>query len=429
MNDLPWWLVVPAAIGVLAVVGTVITLFTSLGRRPSHFRTNGTLRAGSDEFLQALSVLLNVPLETGGTVKLLNNGDEFFPDLFDEIGKAERTINFLVYIWEPGELSMQLFSALADAARRGVQVRVLLDGMGGLRTPVQGIELLRSAGGVVERFRPPRFGKLARFYRRNHRRAIVIDGRVGYTGGMAIGQKWLGHAQDQDHWRDLMVKVSGRMAVSLQSAFTEPWAYVCGEMLIGPDFYPDHPDDEEGSLKHLHVVSSPSSEEHPLRLLYMLSFLSAQEKLYVATSYFVPDKQSREAVAGRARAGVDVRLLVPSQLTDAKPIRLAGRHYYDDLLSAGIRIYEYQPTMMHAKGVVIDGVWSIVGSANMDIRSKELNQENVIGIRDACLARKFEQTFLKDLERAEEIKLHDWRHRGLWERVKERFWVLFAEQY
>jgi len=427
MTNSPWWLIALAGIGVLAMIGTIITLFTSLGRRPARFRADANLQAGSDEFLQALSVLMNVPLEHGGTVTLLNNGDEFFPDLLDEVGRARNHINFLVYIWEPGDLSMQIFEALAAAARRGVQVRVLLDGMGGLRTPAAGIEMLKAAGGQVERFRPPRFGKLARFYRRNHRRAIIIDGKVGYTGGIAIGQKWLGHAQDRDHWRDMMIKVTGRMAVSLQSAFTEPWAYVCGEMLTAAEFYPDH--DGDLARKHLHVVSSPSSEEHPLRLLFMLSFLSAREKLYIATSYFVPDRQTREAVAERARAGVDVRILVPNEVTDAPPIRLAGRSYYEELLASGIRIYEYQPTMMHAKCVVIDGTWSLVGSANMDIRSKELNQENVMGIRDTCLARQLEQSFLDDLGNAREIRLDEWQHRGLMDRLKERFWVLFAEQY
>jgi cardiolipin synthase len=161
----------------------------------------------------------------------------------------------------------------------------------------------------------------------------------------------------------------------------------------------------------------------------MLSFMAARRKLYLSTSYFVPDKHTRQAVAERARQGVDVRVLVPNEHTDAKPIRLAGRSYYDELLSAGVRIYEYQPTMMHCKLVVIDEQWSIVGSANMDVRSKELNQENVLGILDTEFAGQIESTFLQDIEHAREIKLDEWRRRGLWERSKERFWVLFAEQY
>jgi cardiolipin synthase len=177
------------------------------------------------------------------------------------------------------------------------------------------------------------------------------------------------------------------------------------------------------------VISAPSHEDHPLRLFFMLSFLSARRTLYITTPYFVPDAQTRAAAAGRARAGVDVRILLPNELTDAVPIRLAGHSYFDELLSAGVRIYEYQPAMMHNKTVVVDGQWSIVGSANMDIRSKELNQENVLGILDAGFGRQLDETFLADIGKAREIKLDDWRRRGIWPRVKERAAALFAEQY
>jgi cardiolipin synthase len=181
--------------------------------------------------------------------------------------------------------------------------------------------------------------------------------------------------------------------------------------------------------RHASLVSSPSGDEHPLRLFFLFSFLAARERLYVASSYFVPDRQLREAAMARAQAGVDVRILIPGKHTDAKPIRQASHSYYDDLLSAGVRIFEYQPTMFHMKALVVDGRWSIVGSANMDIRSKELNQENVLGILDQGFARQVEQTFLADLEKAAEIRLADWRRRSAFARLKERAAVLFAEQY
>jgi cardiolipin synthase len=228
-----------------------------------------------------------------------------------------------------------------------------------------------------------------------------------------------------------MVQVNGPMAANLQSAFAEPWAYTCGELLIGPEFYAQYNEDQfaDGAARHIHVVSSPASEEHPLRLVFVLSFLAARQKLYISTSYFVPDKHTRGAVAERARAGVDVRILVPNKHTDARPIRLAGRSYYEELLQAGVRIYEYEPTMIHCKHVVIDGLWSIVGSANMDVRSKELNQENVLGILDQGFAAQIEKTFIADLKQSREFTLEEWRKRGIWEKLKERFWVLFAEQY
>lgn len=428
--DHSWWLVALAALGLLALLSAIITLFSSLGRRPSQITATAVPAVDADDFLESISGTLNAPLQKGGRATLLNNGDAFFPEILNAIQAAKQTINFFVYSWEPGQVNNMMIDALIERARAGVEVRVLLDGLGGIRAPREDLDRLKAAGGKISKFRAVSLGKLLRFHKRNHRRSIVMDGRVGFTGGAAIGDKWLGNAQDEKHWRDSMIKVTGSLASNLQSAFAEPWAYTCGELLVGPQFWtPLDPEDDKPDTRHIHVVSSPSSEEHPLRLFFMLSFMAARRKLYLSTSYFVPDKHTRQAVAERARQGVDVRVLVPNEHTDAKPIRLAGRSYYDELLSAGVRIYEYQPTMMHCKLVVIDEQWSIVGSANMDVRSKELNQENVLGILDTEFAGQIESTFLQDIEHAREIKLDEWRRRGLWERSKERFWVLFAEQY
>jgi cardiolipin synthase len=297
-----------------------------------------------------------------------------------------------------------------------------------LRCPDASIDKLSEAGGRVDRFRPFSFGKLSRFHRRNHRRAIVIDGRVGYTGGMAIGDKWLGDARNPDEWRDTMVRVTGCLAESVQSAFAELWANVTGEVLTAEAFFPDDADDPSSS-RSIAVGSSPGSEEHPLRLFFFLTFLAARRRLWVTTPYFVPDEHVRRVVMRRARAGVDVRILMPNEHTDARPIRLTSHRYYQELLDAGVRIYEYQPTMIHSKHVVVDGLWSVVGSANMDVRSKELNKENVLGILDTELASQLERTFLTDLERAREITAAEWRRRPLGARLLERGAAHFSEQY
>ena len=430
--DYPWWITLFAALGVVATLSVIVTLFFALGRRPKEIWVNQAPAVDTEDFLLGVSGTINAPLVSGGTARLLNNGAEIFPAMLKAFEEAERTINFMAYIWEPGRVGDRIFDVLTRKAKEGVEVRLLLDGMGGIRAPRDRIEELKAAGGQVEWFRALRFGKLTRFHKRNHRRAIIVDGKVGFTGGAAVGDKWLGDAQDEEHWRDVMVELRGCAASNLQSAFTQLWASVCGEILIGPPFYPP----DEGAAKageklsrHVNVISSPADESHPLRKFFFVSLRCARERIYLVSPYFVPDDETRKVIADRARKGVDVRLLLPDSHTDAMPIRMASHSYYQPLLDAGVRIYEYQQTMIHAKVLVVDGKWSILGSANMDIRSKELNQENVIGILDEEFGTQVESTFLQDLERAREIRPEEWRRRGIWPRVVERFWVLFAEQY
>jgi cardiolipin synthase A/B len=452
----PWWVIVFASLGFLSLVTVLVTLFLPLGRRPPEIRITAAPPVRSPEFLAAVAGTAGAPLRAGGTVQLLNNGVAFFPALVKDIHAAQRTIHFSVYIWEPGEANDQVFAALIERARAGVKVRVLLDGLGGMKAPDRDVDALRAAGGKVEKFSAPRLGKLTRFHKRNHRRSIVMDGRVGYTGGMAVSDKWIGNADTEERWRDTMVRVTGPLAATLQCAFVSPWAQTTGELLSGPDVFPPDvlgfpdaapaaaastptassaspPAGATGAAQpvtlHTGLASAPSSESHPLRLFFIQSFVSAKQKLYITTPYFVPDEAIRKVVADRARAGVDVRILLPDEHTDAKPIRLTSHRYFEELLAAGVKIYEYQPTMMHTKGVVVDGAWSVVGSANMDVRSKELNEENVLGILDEGFAREMEATYFEDLKKAQEIRLEEWRRRGSWQKVKERVAVLFAEQY
>jgi cardiolipin synthase A/B len=422
-----------AVVGGLAIAGGLVSLFFALGRRPPKLDMMKTPAVDAPEFLMAMAGAAGTFPRRGGTVELLNNGVEFFPALLDAIKAAKRSINFLVFIWEPGEASDQVFAALVERAAAGVEVRVLLDGFGGMKTPGEGIEALKAAGGKVAVFRPPRFGKFTRFHKRTHRRAIVIDGEVAFTGGMAVGDKWLGDADSEDHWRDTMVRVTGPLAATVQSAFAPSWSHTAGEILVGEQFYPAAPAAPEAPGQpvalHVGIASSPGSEDHPLRLFFMQTFACARETLYITTPYFVPDRVMRAAVAERARAGVDVRLLLPDEHTDAKPIRLTTHSYMQELLEAGVKVYEYQPTMLHTKHVVVDGLWSVVGSANMDVRSKELNDENVLGILDAAFARTLDATFLEDLKSARQIGLPEWTRRGLFKRLAERTCRIFAEQY
>jgi cardiolipin synthase A/B len=433
LREQPWWVLLFFGLGVLALVSVLVGLFLSVGRRPPELGAPGLPGVESPAFLDAVAGAAATSVHAGGRVELLENGDQFYPALLTAIGSARRSVTFLAYIWEDGEVSARLLEALGDRARRGVEVRVLLDAFGAALAPRDGIKALEAAGARVGYFRPVRFGMLTRLHRRNHRRAIVVDGTVGFTGGAAVGDKWKGAARTPEEWRDSMVRVTGPPARTLQGHFAQSWAGVTGQVLAGPAFFPAETGVREpvdaSPLRHVGVASSPSPEAHPLRLLFWLSFQAARQRLYLRSSYFVPDEQLRRAVVERARAGVDVRLLLPGEHTDAKPIRWASHGYYDELLSAGVRIYEYAPTFMHAKLLVVDGRWAVVGSANMDVRSKELNEENALGVLDGRLAGEIERSFLADLERSREIRLEQWRERGLWRRALERVASVFAEQF
>lgn len=430
----PWWGALFFVVGVVAVGWAFTTLFLAIGRRPRRFSLENRFEVGSKRFLEGVSGMLNVPLQTGGTARLLNNGDEIFPAILEALREAERTINFMTYIWERGRISDEVLAALTERARAGVKVRVMLDGIGAWKAPKDGFKELEAAGGRVRWFNPFRVGKLTAFYRRNHRRAIVVDGKVAFTGGASVADMWLGDARDREHWRDIMVEVRGCLAVNLQSAFTQLWANSTGELLMGDDYFPpteqaeEHPG-AEGISRHVTVISSPAEGSHPLRVFYWTSLACARESIYLTTAYFVPDRDIRRALVQRAKDGVDVRLLLPNKLTDVKIVRLAGHFYFTGLLEAGVRIYEYQPTMMHTKALVVDGTWSVVGSANMDIRSKELNQEAVIGIADAGFGKQLTDTFFADLQQSREIVLEEWKKRPILSRALERILVLFQEQY
>ncbi|HET9395662.1 MAG TPA: phospholipase D-like domain-containing protein, partial [Nitrospiraceae bacterium] len=347
--------------------------------------------------------------------------------ILDAINGASDTVNFEVYIFEPDEIGRQFMDAFKSRARAGVEVRLLLDGFGGIKMTKRYRNELTEAGVKVSRFRPFGLRSLVRFYKRTHRRAIIIDGRIAFTGGAAVSKKWKGKVSNRHEWRDSMTRVTGPMVAGIQTAFAGNWVYCCGEVIAGPRFFPTL---ERGPGPcGLSVVSSPSDAMQPIRLLFWVSFINARKRLWICNSYFIPDERLRGAVIDRARSGVDVRILVPGNHTDAVPVQAAGRSYYEELLSAGVRIFEFQPSMMHAKTAVVDSAWSIVGSANLDERSMELNEENVLGVADRDFALAIERGVTEDLARSREILLEEWRKRSIFRRGMERVCKVLIEQY
>ena len=425
-SDLPWWAWGLMITGVIAIVGVMGALF--FPDWPSDDYTMGfEADPGSERFVEWTAGFLNAPLFRGGDVTILQNGDAFFPAMLEAIRAARDSINFETYTFEPDEIGLQFIEAFKERARAGVEVRLLIDGFGGLKLRKRYRDDLQKAGVKVQRFRPFALRNLVRMYRREHRRATVIDGRVGFTGGAAISKKWKGNVTNTHEWRDSMTRVTGPMVAGIQSAFVENWVYCTSEVIVGPRFFP-RLDPGPGPCG-LSIVSSPSDSMQPIRLLFWLSFINAHKRLWISNSYFIPDARLRRAVIDRARKGVDVRVLVPGNHTDAVPVQAAGQSYYEELLEAGVRVFEYQPAMMHAKTVVIDGSWSIVGSANMDERSMELNEENVLGISDQDFAESIERGLLEDYGRSREILLEEWRKRSLLRRGFERLAKTLIEQY
>lgn len=425
-SDLPWWALTLMVIGFIALAGVVGALF--FPDWPSaDYQAGFDADPGSERFVEWTSTLLNSPVYRGGEATLLQNGDAFYAAMLEAIQGAQDTVNFEIYIFEPDAVGRQFINAFKDRARAGVEVRLLLDAFGSMKLTKRYREELKEAGVKVQRFRPLGLRNLVRFYRRTHRRAIVVDGRVGFTGGAAISEKWKGNVTNRHEWRDSMTRVTGSLVNGVQSAFAASWVYCTGEVIAGPRFFPTQ-DQKPGSCG-LSVVSSPSDALQPIRLLFWVSFINARQRLWICSSYFIPDKRLRLAVVDRARNGVDVRILVPGNHTDAVPVQAAGRSYYEELLSAGVRIFEYQPAMMHAKTVMVDGLWSIVGSANMDERSMELNEENVLGIAEPGFARSISEGLTADFTRSREILLEEWRKRSIWQRSMERVCKILIEQY
>jgi cardiolipin synthase len=425
-SDVSWWGWTLIVIGVIAIMGVIGALF--FPDWPSDDHTTGfDADPGSDSFVEGTAVFLNCPLFRGGGVTMLQNGDAFFPAMLEAILSARDSVNFETYIFEPDEIGRQFVDAFKDRARAGVEVRLLLDGFGAIKMTKRYRKELQDAGVIVSRFRPFALRNLVRFYRRTHRRAIVIDGKIGFTGGAAVSKKWKGNVSNRHEWRDSMTRVTGPMVAGIQSAFAGNWVYCTGEIIAGPRFFPRL--DGGAGPCGLSVVSSPNDALQPIRLFFWISFTNARRRLWICNSYFIPDRRLRDAVVDRARSGVDVRILVPGNQTDAVPVQAAGRSYYEELLVAGVRIFEYEPAMMHAKTVTIDGAWSIVGSANLDERSMEINEENVLGIADRDFARSIEEGVIADIERSKEILLDQWRKRSIFQRGMERLAKALIEQY
>lgn len=379
---------------------------------------------GGDGFLRAAESLTQAPITHGNSAELLVNGDRIFPAFLETIASARRTVNLLTYVYWTGEIAEQVADAVCERATAGVTCRVLLDAVGALRMDGALIERMEECGVVVRRFRPPRPYAIRRVNNRTHRKVLVVDGRVGLTGGVGIAQEWTGDAHDPDHWRDTHVRVRGPVVRGLQGAFAENWLEATGEVLAGDDDLPPLEAVGDGDLGEpgaaMQVIRSTAGVgDTNIETLYYLALAAARESIDFASAYFAPRPTFLRALVDAAQRGVDVRLLVPGPHIDKDVVRHAGRATYGALLRGGVRVFEYLPTMLHCKVLVVDGVWCTVGSANFDNRSFQLNDEAVLCAQDPRFAGLVRESFEADLRVSHEVGLDEWRRRPPSERARE----------
>jgi len=397
-------------IGVIFIIVLITILFIPDRQDGLGMNLTDPVSVSSPQFTQSLGRLLDIPVEHGAAVTPISDGREFLPALLTAISQASSSIDFTTYPWSQGSMSDQVIVALTSAAQRGVQVRVLIDALGGNTISDADVAGLRNAGAKVERYHSFSILNPLQYNERDHMRSIVIDGSTGFLGGMGIGDDWLGDGV-KSGWSDMMFEVHGEMAESLQSAFASLWNETTGEVLAGPAFYPAL-NAASSTNTFLHVVSIPSQNEEPIRDTFLFSILNAQKSIYIVSPFIIPDSDVLAALENKARSGVDVEIISPGDMTNAPILRDAWRSDYSGLLAAGVKLYEYEPQMIHTKIMVVDGDWSIVGSANLDSRSETLNDENIMGIADPVLAGQLQNVFAQDASNSEQITQAQWNQKS-----------------
>ncbi|MEY2547298.1 MAG: cardiolipin synthase [Verrucomicrobiota bacterium] len=429
LNNPLWRLTVGDWIGLTLFFLTLVLVFCLLFIRrhtvPYHFEH--TFAVSDPEFVGSALALADPILVPGNKIDMLQNGDAFFPAMLDAIRAAKATINFEAFIFYSDEIGNQFRDALCDRARNGVEVRVLLDGIGsGWRLNNSDVRMLRKAGCKFSYYHPTHSWRVDRTNRRSHRRILVVDGKIGFTGAVGFAEKWSGHAHDKDHWRDAQIRIEGPLVATLQAAFQEHWVKTFGEALTGAGQFPKL--ESAGNLK-AQVVTSRSFSMAPVPLIEAVAFTAATKRIWITNAYCTPtDDQVEQLVKAKDRH-VDVRLLLPGPNNDQPLTKSAGRSAYGKMLQGGVKIFEYQPTMIHEKSMVVDGLFAMFGSSNLDARSSEINEELDVVVYDAEFSRTMESSFEKDLAQSHVYTLEQFRKRSLWERTTEWLMIPFRSQF
>jgi cardiolipin synthase len=418
----------------VASIGSIAFLLLMLGLAmferglPYTITKRPSVALGSEDFLRILASLVGAEVHRAVRIEVLTDGEVYYEGELLAIGAARHSVNLEAYIFEKGEVTRRFLAALVDRAQAGVKVNMVLDAVGSFATGNDYFAELKRAGGRVCWYHPIRLHTLPRINNRTHREIIVVDGRVGFVGGAGFGDRWRFAQGGRARWRDTMFRVEGDIVRSLQAVFVENWVESSGEILTGEDYFPAG--ERLGKSVALVAHSSPTTGlSTRARMLFQTLLACARKSIFVTTPYFVPDKSIRgEMVRAVEERGVQVHVLVPGQHSDQHLTRRSSRRLYGDLLRVGAKVFEYAPSMMHAKTLVIDELWSVVGSTNFDNRSFGLNDEVSMAVRDPLLAARLLEDFARDVRNSRPISYLEWRRRPLLERAHEQLGSLLERQ-
>ena len=381
----------------------------------------------AEDFLYTIQSTCQTALHHHNAVTIYTDGPQFYPAMLDAIRSATRSVTMECYIFQPGRVADQFIDALADRARKGVEVILVVDALGSLNLWGRPARRLREAGCRLQSYQRLQWHSLARINNRTHRELLVVDGRTAFVGGAGVADWWMYPRGGRPPWRDTMAKVEGPLVAALQGVAAENWLECCGEILTGPDYFPNL--EQAGDATAFVIRSSPSDRATVSRVSFQLLMEGADEHVHISTPYFLPDRALRRALRNIARRGVAVSVIVPGRHTDQRWVRLASRRMWGELLREGIRIFEYHATMTHVKLLVVDGLWTVLGTTNIDNRSFEHNDEVNIALREASVARRLLEDYERDLGGSVEVTLADWQRRPLWEKIVGPFvWILERQQ-
>ncbi|TCS36935.1 cardiolipin synthase [Paucimonas lemoignei] len=407
--------IIAAAVGILLALLVVINF--TLGEKKVQRDIPHLHSIHDEQFLRIMGVMMGPTIARGNRIEALLNGDQIFPAMLQAIRSAKQSIMFETYIYWSGDIGREFADALAERARAGVRVHVLLDWVGSSKMDDEQIDAMREAGVEILKYRPLRWYHISRLNNRTHRKLLIVDGRVGFTGGVGIADKWKGNGQDPEHWRDSHFRVEGPVVSQMQAVAMDNWMQTTGKVLHGTDYFPAL--EPAGTSPAQVFSSSPSGGSESMELMYLLAITASTKSIHLSNSYFVPNDLVIRALLGAVKRGVKVKIIVPGKHIDTETVRRASRGRWGELLKAGVEIYEYQPTMFHCKVMIVDGLLVSVGSTNFDDRSFRLNDEANLNVYDEVFASKQQAIFEKDLQQSRRITLEQWQSRPLWEKIVE----------